>query len=354
MSGRGVHVLVPHGVDDPQRPSGGNTYDRRLSDGLRRAGWTTRVVEVDGGWPWSAAVGRDALASALAAVPDGSVVLLDALLASRLPRVVVPAAFRLRVVLLVHLPAGVGDDGPGVRRAERAVVRAAAAVVTPSEWCRAWLVATYDVDPARVHVAHPGVDEATPAAGTADGASLLCVGTVSPVKGHDVLLDALAVVADLQWRCVCVGPDTVAPEFVARLWWRAAGRGLGDRFPIVGARTGAGLEAAYAAADALVLASRTETYAMVVTEALVRGLPVIATEVGGVPEALGATEDGTVPGLLVPPDDPAALAGAVRRWLTDADLRDSLRAAARQRSATLTRWSSTADEVASVLREVAA
>ncbi len=59
------------------------------------------------------------------------------------------------------------------------------------------------------------------------------------------------------------------------------------------------------------LASRAETYGMVVTEALARGLPVIATEVGGVPEALGEGADGSRPGLLVPPDDPAALAAAL-------------------------------------------
>ena len=61
---------------------------------------------------------------------------------------------------------------------------------------------------------------------------------------------------------------------------------------------------------------------MVVTEALARGLPVVAAEVGGVPEALGHGADGTRPGVLVPPDDPAALGAALRAWLTDADLRE--------------------------------
>ena len=107
------------------------------------------------------------------------------------------------------------------------------------------------------------------------------------------------------------------------------------RFP--GPRTGAELDRSYAAADLLVLASRAETYGMVVTEALARGLPVVAAEVGGVPEALGHGADGTRPGLLVPPDDPAALGAALRAWLGDAELRRRLRRAARERRASLAR-----------------
>ena len=88
---------------------------------------------------------------------------------------------------------------------------------------------------------------------------------------------------------------------------------------------------------------------MVVTEALARGLPVVASEVGGVPEALGHGADDIRPGLLVPPDDPAALRDALRAWLEDADLRRRLRRAARERRASLSRWSTTASVVADVL-----
>ncbi|WP_457205272.1 glycosyltransferase family 4 protein [Nocardioides sp. P5_C9_2] len=354
MTGRRVDVLVPQGIHDPQRPSGGNTYDRRLAGELHHTGWAARTVEVDGGWPWSSATGREGLAHALAAVPDASVVLVDGLLASRLPEVVVPASHRLRVVLVVHLPVGVDDDTVTARQAEREVLRAAAAVVVPSAWCRDWLLAAYGLDPACVHVAHPGVDEAVPARGTLHGGSLLCVGTVAPGKGHDVLLAALAEVADLSWRCVSVGPALVAPDYVARLRGSAGDLGLADRFLIVGPRRGAELDAAYDGADVLALASRAETYGMVVTEALAHGLPVIATDVGGVPEALGAATAGMRAGVLVPPGDAAALAAVLRRWLADASLRQSLRAAARRRRADLTPWSTTAGEVARVLREVAA
>jgi glycosyltransferase involved in cell wall biosynthesis len=92
---------------------------------------------------------------------------------------------------------------------------------------------------------------------------------------------------------------------------------------------------------------------MVVTEALARGLPVLATNVGGVTEALGRGEDGTRPGLLVPPGDEAALADALRSWLGDAELRARLRSAARERRATLRPWAATTSEIADVLADVA-
>ena len=120
-----------------------------------------------------------------------------------------------------------------------------------------------------------------------------------------------------------------------------------------GLRIGDDLARAYAAADVLVLASRAETYGMVVTEALARGLPVIATAVGGLPEALGRTDDGRRPGLLVPPEDSAALAAALRGWLVDADLRQRLREAARERRSTLSGWDAPTDRIARVLTQAA-
>ena len=182
--------------------------------------------------------------------------------------------------------------------------------------------------------------------------SLLCVGAVTRDKGHDVLLDALATATDLSWRCACVGSLDRAPAFADRVRRRAWEGGLRDRVGFPGPRTGPELDRAYAAADLLVLPSRAETYGMVVTEALARGLPVLATEVGGVTEALGYGEDGTRPGLLVPPGDPAALAAALRAWLEDAELRKRLRLAARERRAQLRPWAATASAVADVLAGV--
>ena len=282
-----VHVILPEGIDDPTRPSGGNTYDRRLCDELAALGRSVRKhIALD-------------LALELERIPDGAVVLLDGLIASAAPEALVPHARRLRQVVLVHMPLGhrpPDDEAGAVRAREREVLSAAAAVVTTSAWARRRLEELYALPADRVHVAEPGVDPAPLAPGTAAGRSLLCVAAVTPDKGHDVLLDALATAKDLSWRCACVGSLDRDPAFAGGVRRATRIKGLADRVRFLGSRTGPELDRAYAGADLLVLASRAETFGMVVTEALAHGLPVLAAEVvdheaagrGEVPpEALG-------------------------------------------------------------------
>jgi glycosyltransferase involved in cell wall biosynthesis len=218
---------------------------------------------------------------------------------------------------------------------------------------------TTQVDSAVIHwpsggvqtLAHPAVDRAQLASGTATGGALLCVAAVTHDKGHDVLVDALTAISDLSWSCVCVGRLDRDPAFVDAVRRRSADAGLGDRVQFPGPRSGAELDRSYAAADVMVLASRAETYGMVVIEALARGVPVIAADVGGLTEALGHGADGIAPGLLVSPDDVGALAAALRSWLGDAQLRGRLRRAALERRESLPTWSGTASDLAAILTE---
>jgi glycosyltransferase involved in cell wall biosynthesis len=348
-----VHLIVPAGIDDPARPSGGNVFDRRLRDGLTAAGWAVHVQEIPGSWPHPDAPSLAALADAVARIPDGAVVLLDGLVASAAPEALVPAAERLRLVVLVHMPLGQNGAGPDVRAREAAVLAAARSVVVPSAWARRVLRELYALPDDRVQVVEPGADVAEPAPGTPTGGSLLSVAAVIPGKGHDVLVEALARLDGLPWECRCVGSLDRDPAFADGLRRRVRAGGLEGRVRFSGPQTGVTLDRSYAGADVLVLPSRGETYGMVVTEALARGLPVIAADVGGVPEALGHGAGGSRPGLLVPPEDPGALGDALRAWLRDASLRSRLRRAARERRETLASWTATTSAVADVLTEAA-
>jgi glycosyltransferase involved in cell wall biosynthesis len=328
-----VHVVVPESLDDPTMPSGGNVYDRRLCEELTRSGWTVERVT-----------------GTLAALPDRAVTLVDGLVAVASPEAVLREAGRLRIVVLLHMPFGERDRD--ARAHERRVLASATAVVTTSAWSRRWVVHSYGLRPRSVHVAEPGVDPADLATGSASGGRLLCVAAVTGDKGHDVLLAALAEVVDLPWRLTCAGSLSRDPDAARSRQHDAVELGIADRVTWTGALSRAELDKAYAEADALALATRAESWGMVVTESLARGLPVLASEVGGLAEALGSAPAGR-PGLLVPAGDVSAMAETLRRWLQDEELRAQLRAAARARRTTLTGWPVTAEKVAAVLEEVA-
>ncbi|MDO5753519.1 glycosyltransferase family 4 protein [Arthrobacter sp.] len=343
-----MHFLVPADIDNPARPSGGNVYDRRLSTGLTILGWHVVEHPVAGSWPHPGYRDANAYATLLTSLPDGALVLIDGLIALTSPGVLLHAG-RLHVVILVHmLFTDTHDVGTGFAL-ERSVLRCAAAVVATSFWTKRLIVDRHGVAPGRIAVVEPGTDAAPPARGTADGGELLCVASISAAKGHETLISALLHVADCQWQCTCAGALDLDATFTRELRDRAEEGGIVDRVHFPGALAAGELSARYAAADVLVLASRSETYGMVVTEALARGIPVIATDVGGIPEAMGRGATGAVPGLLVPPDDPGALAAALRRWFGDVELRELLRSAAMERREKLENWDATADRVSRIL-----
>ncbi len=351
---RAVHVVLPAGVDDPRRPSGGNAYDLRVCGELADRGWRVVRHEVAGSWPRAGEDERDALRGLLGGFGAGSVVLVDGLVGCAAGDLLAEVASRLRVVLLVHLPLGVaaerGDPGSAL---ERRAVAAATSVLTTSRWTRDWLVEHAGAHPTRVVVARPGTDPAPLTAADPDGGRLLTVGALTPTKGQDRVLSALKGVRDLSWTWACVGSSDGDPPFAEAMRAEVRRAGMGARVRFVGPLAPPSLEEAYAACDLVVVGSRHETYGMVVGEALARGVPVLVTPVGGIGEAMGTTGVG-LPGVVAATADAAGLGGALRTWLTDAGLRAQARAAAGSRRTTLSSWSVTLDTIEATLRSVAA
>lgn len=350
MSTRQVHLLCPAGYDDPRRPSGGNVYDRQVRDGLNALGWTVVDQQVSGAWPAPVGSIETEVERQLALAPDGGLVVVDGLLGAA-ETALLRHAQRLRLVALAHMPGPPGGPRPAVLSALRLLI-------TTSAWTAAMLAEESGLDGAAIVVARPGVEPAELAPGTPTGGSLLCVAPVVRAKGYDVLVRALAGLVDigsspgLTWRCTCVGSLDGDPGFVGEQQQILAACGIEQRVRFAGVRTGAELDRCYRDADLLVLPTRSESYGMVVTEALAHGLPVVASAVGGVPEALGLASDGERPGILVPPDDPDALRAALASWLTDSDLRTALRSRARERRTRLSGWDRTVATISSALERV--
>ncbi len=338
---RRVCLMAPDPLD--QR-TGGYLYDRHMMDCLAERGWQVVRKGLRGRFPDPDDSARSGLSRALERQPDGALVVIDGLAMAGLPGPVASHADRLRIVALVHHPVAeeTGLDPETTQRLralEAGALAAAAGVIVTSPFTRQVLVDRYGVDPARVQVAVPGTDRAAPAVGPGPGDTpqLLVVASVTPRKGHDVLVRALAILRDRSWHCVCAGSLDRAPEFAREVQAAVEDAGLGDRIRLTGECDSETVERLYAGSSIFVLPAYYEGYGMVLAEALAHGLPIVSTTGGAIPS--------TVPdhaGLLVPPGDYRALAGALAALLGDDARRRSMAAAARRRADTLPGWSDAA------------
>ena len=258
-----------------------------------------------------------------------------------------------RTVALVHHPLALETGlSPGDARrlaaSERVALSHAAHVIVTSPTTKDLLIADYGVGDARITVAVPGVAPARRARGSGGGLHILAVGSVTPRKGHDVLVTALAGLAALDWRLTIVGSLERAPEHAQALARQIVTQGLSSCIVLAGEVDDAGLDAFYESADVFVMPSLYEGYGMVLGEAMARGLPVVATTGGA---AAQTVPDGAA--LKVAPGDPVALADALAYLISDKALRARLSDAAFAAGQALPSWDVTACIVAGVLARVA-
>ncbi len=236
--------------------------------------------------------------------------------------VLLRSLFRYKLVLSVHGSDVLRPkpwDAPALPR----ILQQADAVTCVSHLVADHVRARYGVPPDRVTVIPNGVDYAFWSAATverqADAApTLLTVGRLHPVKGHDILLRALARVrARVPGVRLVLAGDGACRTELDRL---ADELSIGDAVEFAGHLDPADVRARMSQATAFVLPSRSEGLPLSLIEAMAAGLPTIATSVGGVPEVV---RPGTA--LLAPPEDPEALAGAIAAVLIDEELRRTLR-----------------------------
>jgi glycosyltransferase involved in cell wall biosynthesis len=247
------------------------------------------------------------------------------------------------VIALVHHPlaleSGLSDaEAARLRTSERAALGCARRVIVTSAATARLLTTDYGVPADRITVAPPGTDAVAPAKGSSDGVvRLLAVGAVVPRKGYDVLMAALAAISELPWTLTIAGDRTRDPDCAAQLDAAILHHGLESRVAVLGAVSDERLAELYNSADVFVLPSRFEGYGMAFAEALARGLPVVGTTAGAIPD--------TVPqgaGVLVSPDDVQALAAALKHFIGNPAARKEMAARAREACAAQPTWSASA------------
>lgn len=344
-----VHFVVP---GNPATRTGGYLYDARVIVELRRQGWQVVLHTLADNFPDPDAQALAAAERLFADFPNGATIIIDGLALGGIPQLVTSQAGRLRLVALIHHPLAAetglsAADQKRLFKAERAALAAVdRVIVTSSSTARA--LADYSVVAERIGVVTPGTDPAPLATGSGSTAlQLLCVATLTPRKGHAVLFDALATLQELDWQLQCVGSHSRSPETAAQLRSRLTELALERRVRLIDEITPVQLAAYYHHADLFVLPSYYEGYGMVLAEAIARGLPIVSTTAGAIPD--------TVPkeaAVLVSPGDSAALALVLREVLTDATQREALAEGARAARRRLTDWPTAGARFAAQLQRV--
>ena len=329
MTASPVYFVLP---GRPETPTGGFVYDRHMLRAMRARARLGGCMVLPGDYPNPSEQAREAAARMIRALPNGARLIVDGLAFAPLLDAFAIEAERLAIYALVHHPL---CDETGLAPKERARLfererRALALVrgVVATSRHTAARIADFDVPLERMRVVRPGVvaTRRRPATPLSSEPLLLCVASLTTRKGQDVLLRALARLRRFAWRLLLVGPVR-DPAFAGYLRRLARGLRLGDRVSFRGVVGSVELARLYRAADVFVLPSHYEGYGIAIAEAVRHGLPVIASEVGGIPEAVAGARC-----RLVRPGDPAALAAALRpvlsassiagvRWRTPIDAR---------------------------------
>jgi glycosyltransferase involved in cell wall biosynthesis len=335
---------------DITTPTGGYGYDRRMIAELGQLGWTIDLIDLGEGFPWPDQALRSSARTRLRSTPAGRKIVVDGLALGALPEAASELAGRNPLFALVHHPLAL-ETGLSVqqsqilRASETAALAAVRHVIVTSAATARLVMCDYGVAAERITVARPGNDQPRPVVrGEKDVVHLLSVGAVVPRKGFDILVAALAMLTDLPWKLTIVGDRTRDTAMTQQIDREIARHGLGDRVATLGAVSSQRLADLYAQADVFALASHFEGYGMAYAEAVAHGLPIVGTSAGAIPETVPAQA-----GLLVPPGDGSAFAQALRRLISDRDLRSRMAGASRAAAAELPTWRQSAEVFARAL-----
>lgn len=332
---------------DMTRKTGGFIYEHRLLLGLRDLGRRVDHIALPAGFPDPSGAEMQATVATLAALPPDLPLILDGLVYGAIATEGL-AQVRAPLIGMIHHPLGLETGLPPARAAmllarEAANLARAAHVVVPSPHTKRILVSQFAVPEEKITIALPGFPPADPIRTPQTPPLILSVGLLAARKGHDVLLAALAQIADLDWQAEIVG-ETHDAEVAAALHAQARDLGLMGRVQFAGLLGDAALLSRFRSAQVFALATRYEGYGMVYAEAMLHGLPIVGCATGAVPDTVPADT-----GILVPPDDATAFAAALRSVLTDAPRRQAMASASTVRGQGLQTWPQTAAIMGRVL-----
>lgn len=334
---------------DKDQRTGGYIYDATVLRVLNESGCAVAHLELPDSFPTPPPEDTQTALKALAEVPAICPIIVDGLALGAMPPEGV-ASIDAPVIAMVHHPLGLetgmaSTTAKDLIQNEAAVLEHVAHVIVPSPHIAGTLTSDFGVSPDRVTVASPGFARACTPQMPMWPPLVLSVGLLAHRKGHDVLIEALDRISDLPWKAEIIGRRQ-EPAYTRALETQISEARLTTRITLCGEVDSDTMHAAYRRASLFALATRYEGYGMVLSEAMLHGLPVVSCAVGAVPGTVGDA------GHLVPPNDPSAFSTVLRGLLGDPERAAAAAQASAAHAANLSTWADTAQHFANVIAQV--
>ncbi len=337
---------------DINLPTGGYRYDRKIIDAWRKSGIKVELMSIEGNFPFPSHQEKENAIAKINNFPKADIAVVDGLLGGAAPEFLKHLSQKLPVTALIHHPLclenGLDKETAGhLKQTEKQGLKHTNAIITTSPQTSRTVANLFNYNPSKITSVLPGVERGIISNGSdSETINLLCVGSIIERKGHKDLLEALSSLKHLNWKLDCIGSTQFDKSLYANLQSRVTQEELSQKITFHGDVSEQALEAAYSSADIFVLPSLFEGYGMAYAEALVRGIPVIGTIAGAIPE--------TVPencGILVEPSNIPALSSVIETMITDKKLRNNYRNNAIAAEPNFPTWESSADKFAGILKE---
>ena len=345
-----IRFIIP---GDINTPSGGYRYDRTILEEWRALNVAFDLVSLTGNYPNPSDDDKALAFSVIDECDEADITIIDGLAGGGFPELIEALSQSAPCVSLLHHPLSLEngisqEDARFLEASERKGLNFTKAVITTSPATSKTVAELFAFDKAAIHTVEPGVTRAASIEfRTGSPLSILSVGSITERKGHDVLIKSLALIKDAPWQLTIVGPQNFDPTHFLELTDLCQELGVSDRITFLDSLSEDALAHEYAKADIFALASRYEGYGMAYAEAIVRGIPVIGTTAGAIPD--------TVPleaGILTAAEDVEAFSKALASLLNDTTLRKKKHLGALAVEPDFPTWSGSAKKFLEILERL--
>jgi len=338
---------------DINLPTGGYRYDKEIINAWKASGIDVKLVSLEGNYPFPTSADKAKAIAAIDTFPKADIAVVDGLLGGAAPDFIDALSQVMPVTALIHHPLclenGLDEDtAKTLEASEQKGLEFVSHIITTSPATTKTVFNLFGFDRDKIHTVLPGVKRTQISKGSkSQTVHLLCVGSVIERKGHKILLKALSALKHLDWRLDCYGSTAFDEKLFDELQDFINCEGLSDKVKFHGAVSDELLEASYVKSDVFVLPSLFEGYGMVYAEAIVCGLPVIATTAGAIPDTVPETC-----GILAEPDNVKSLKEALEKMISDDALRNNYKQGALDAAADFPTWQSSANQFAEILKDI--